>query len=117
MEKVKPISPDELIAQKKKEFPSIVIKVVNRLLKEKWDGKEARIMQDDIIKYIVQNSNYTKNEIFDKHLLDFEDVYRDQGWKVTYDSPAYCETYDAYFLFERASKSDGIKKGLRINIG
>ena len=106
MEKVKPISPDELVAQKKKEFPSIVIKVVNRLLKEKWDGKEARIMQDDIIKYIVQNSHYTKNEIFDKHLLDFEDVYRDQGWSVMYDGPAYCESYDPYFLFKKAVKKD-----------
>jgi hypothetical protein len=33
MSKVKPISPDELIAQKKKEFPEVVIEVVNRLVK------------------------------------------------------------------------------------
>ena len=51
-------------------------------------------------------SNYSRKEIFDNHLLDFEDVYRDQGWSVMYDSPAYCESYDPYFLFKKAVKKD-----------
>ena len=104
MSKVKPISPDELIVQKKKEFPEVVIEVVNRLVKEKWNGKQAIVMQADIVNGILGNSRYTKNEIFEKHLLDFEDIYREQGWKVTYDKPAYCESYDPYFLFERKTK-------------
>lgn len=106
MTKVKAISPNELIAQKKEEFPSVVIEVVNELLKKKWDGKEARIMQDDIVKGIIGRSSYSKDYIFDNHLLDFEDVYRDQGWSVMYDGPAYCETYDPYFLFKRATKKN-----------
>ena len=32
--------------------------------------------------------------------LDFEDEYRTIGWKVTYNKPAYCETYEPYFIFE-----------------
>lgn len=104
MSKVKPISPDELIAQKKKEFPEVVIEVVNRLVKEKWNGKQAVVMQADIVRGILGNSKYNKNEIFEKNLLDFEDIYREQGWKVTYDKPAYCESYDPYFLFERKTK-------------
>lgn len=106
MSKVKPISPDEVVIQKEKEFPDVVIEVVNRLVKEKWNGKQAIVMQADIVNGILGNSRYTKNEIFGKHLLDFEDIYRKQGWNVTYDSPAYCESYDPYFLFERKTKKD-----------
>ena len=32
--------------------------------------------------------------------MDFEALYRESGWKVSYDSPAYDENYDAYFTFE-----------------
>lgn len=106
MSKVKPISPDEVVIQKEKEFPDVVIEVVNRLLKEKWDGNQAILMQADIVGGILGNSEYAKNEIFEKRLLDFEDIYRKQGWKVTYDRPAYCESYDPYFLFERKTKKD-----------
>lgn len=27
--------------------------------------------------------------------LDLEDIYRDEGWTVEYDSPGYNETYEA----------------------
>lgn len=33
--------------------------------------------------------------------VDFEDLYRKQGWKVVYDKPAYCETYKAYFVLSK----------------
>jgi hypothetical protein len=32
-------------------------------------------------------------------LLDIEDTYREAGWKVEYDKPAYCENYPANFTF------------------
>jgi hypothetical protein len=37
--------------------------------------------------------------IFEKGLLDVETVYERAGWKVTYDKPAYNETYPATFRF------------------
>jgi hypothetical protein len=32
-------------------------------------------------------------------LLDIEPIYREAGWIVEYDKPAYCENYDANFTF------------------
>ena len=104
MNKVKPISLDELVRKTKEEFPSVVIEVVNELIAEKWDGHEAKIYQDTIVFKILGRTSYSKSEIFDKHLLDFEDIYRDEGWDVYYDKPAYCESYKAYFVFKKASK-------------
>lgn len=42
------------------------------------------------------------NQLIKEKWLDIEDHYRKAGWKVTYDKPAYCENYDAYFKFEMA---------------
>lgn len=42
----------------------------------------------------------TKDEIFDNHWLDIEDIYREQGWKVKYDKPGYNEeSFKPYFEF------------------
>ena len=30
---------------------------------------------------------FTKTDIFRRHWLDIEDIYRDAGWQVTYDKP------------------------------
>ena len=42
----------------------------------------------------------TSKTIYDNNWLDIEDIFREAGWKVTYDKPAYNESYDAYFKFE-----------------
>jgi hypothetical protein len=43
----------------------------------------------------------SRQEVFDNQWLDIEDIYREAGWKVSYDKPAYNETYKAYFTFSR----------------
>jgi hypothetical protein len=40
-------------------------------------------------------------EVFSKHYLDFEDVYRKQGWKVYFDRPGFNESYTATFTFSK----------------
>ena len=42
----------------------------------------------------------TRQDIFDKHWLAFEEAYRKAGWKATYDSPGWDENYDAFYKFE-----------------
>jgi len=37
----------------------------------------------------------------DDNWLNIEDIYRAEGWAVEYNQPAYCETYDAYFIFKK----------------
>ena len=97
---VEPISPNDV----KKVIPDFVIEAVNQLIKEKWDGKKAIILQDDIMNIISSNDpdddKPSRNEIFNKGWLDFEDLYREKGWYVMYDKPAYNEFYKAKFIFK-----------------
>ena len=102
---VKPISPNEV----KHVIPDLIIEAVNKLIQEKWDGKRAVIKQCEILDRIVNTNqdspNYlTRGEIFEKHFLDFENLYRAEGWNVDYDKPAYCETYEPYFTFTKEGK-------------
>lgn len=99
---VKPISPKDIMDNLETIIPSIVIESVNRLLKDKYRGTgSVSIKQDEIINEIIANygSRLSRQEIFDKKWLDFESLYRKNGWKVEYDKPAYNENYDAYFKF------------------
>ncbi len=97
--KVTPIKPEDLPKQKRKQIPNIIIETVNKLITKNWstETREATVYQDDILKEIGEQLDHDK--IFDNHWLDIEDIYREQGWKVVYDSPAYCESYPAYFVF------------------
>ena len=42
-----------------------------------------------------------RQKIYDQGWLDFEPLYREVGWNVEYDKPAYYEHYDAYFKFTK----------------
>ena len=98
MNKVNPISPKEVTHA----IPDFVIEAVNDLIKKKWDGKKAVIYQDEILDIISGDDNKpSRKTIFDNNWLDFEDLYREQGWKVEYDKPEYYENYKAYFKFTK----------------
>ena len=89
---VKPISPNEI----KKVIPDFVIEAVNELIAEKVNSQNhATVLQ----KHIVDRVKSKTDQDFDYAWLDFENVFRDAGWNVNYDKPAYCESYDAYFEF------------------
>lgn len=45
--------------------------------------------------------NIKSNIVYGKQYLDVEDIYRKEGWKVVYDKPAYCETYEPTFTFSK----------------
>ena len=98
---IKPITPDEI----KLVIPDFIIEAVNKLIQEKWDGHEAIIKQDEIMNIVSSNDEDddkpSRQKIYDKHWLDFEPLYREAGWNVEYDKPAYCEHYDAYFKFTK----------------
>jgi len=98
---IKPITPDEI----KHEIPDFIIEAVKTLLKKKWDGKKAIIEQNDILAIVSSNDEDdgkpSRRTIFDNNWLDFEDLYREVGWNVEYDKPAYNESYAAYFKFTK----------------
>lgn len=97
---VKPISPDEIGAAKRQHIPDVVFQVVNELLARNYTNGSATIKQNEIVE-ALEEKGFTRNEIFSKNLLNFEESYRDEGWSVVYDKPAYYESYDAYFKFKK----------------
>jgi hypothetical protein len=97
---VLPITPQEILDDLPNIIPSFVFEAVNNLLKKKFRGDSVDIIQDDIMDEIDRLQNtYSRQEIFDNKWMDFEKVYRDNGWKVEYDKPGYNENYRAYFRF------------------
>ena len=99
MNKVKPIKPSEVTNSKAQTIPDIVFTVFNELIAKYWNGRSSRFGQDEVLSEITNRSKFTSRDIFDNNYLDVEDIYREQGWKVVYDKPAYCESYPATFTF------------------
>lgn len=89
--KVKPISPNEV----GHEIPDVIIEVVNALIKEKWNGQNSHIFQEEILERL----SIPRSEIFAKHWLDFEHIYREAGWLVIYQGGN--ENYKAFFDFTK----------------
>ena len=98
--KIKPISPKEVTHM----IPDFIFEAVNKLINEKWNGESATILQDEIMEIVSSddedNEKPSRQTVFNNHWLDIEEHYRNVGWKVTYDKPAYCENYKAFFRFE-----------------
>jgi len=94
--RVRPIRPVDASRKKRESIPDTVFSVFNHLIAENFDGRQAVIKQCDILSalkpmFISINMNW----------LDVEDIYREAGWIVDYDKPAYNETYEATFTFKR----------------
>ena len=108
-----PITPDEALQNKKSSIPDVVFDVFNELIAERYiEGQSLTIFQDEVVARICSctcNDDdkdaiaAKKQEIFDKHWLDVEQIYRSFGWTVIFDKPGYCENYKASFKF-KASK-------------
>ena len=99
---IKPLSKEEV--KREKTIPDIIIKTVNKLLIKNYCNGKAIIMQSEIVDMVSGDSGdpdgISRTDIYDNNYLDFEDVYRAIGWKVTYDKPEYCESYEPRFIFE-----------------
>lgn len=98
---VKPFTPADVVANKKHCIPNEVIEAVNELLAENYhDGGSITLKQDKIMERVLEKMPHlTRDMVYSQHYMDFEPVFRENGWDVYYDSPAYCESYDAYFKF------------------
>lgn len=94
-----PISPEGL-ALYKSEIPEKVFEIVNTLLARSWDGRRAMVRQEDIVVRLCKDLHIERQDVFDRHLLDFEELYRRVGWIVEYDKPGYNEDGEAWFTFK-----------------
>ncbi len=99
---VKPISPSEILGNLDKIIPPVVIQAVNNLLMKQYRDGSVTILQDEIIQEIINlDGAITRDQIFDNKWLDFEALYRQNGWSVEYDKPGYNESYTARFIFKK----------------
>tara|TARA_R110000772_G_scaffold101997_2_gene202595 strand:+ start:128 stop:472 length:345 start_codon:yes stop_codon:yes gene_type:complete len=104
---VKPISPDEIMDNLESIIPSFVIEAVNNLLKDKYRGGRTSIKAKDIIEEALRLSvlkvdsvKVTREMIYDKKWMDFETIYRANGWKVSFEKSTYGDTnFDSYYEF------------------
>lgn len=98
----KPITPNTATEFKKKQMPEGVIDAFNELIAKRWNGSTSKVMQNEVIDLIIEKvPKATRRKIFDNHWLDVEDIFRQEGWKVSYDKPGYCETYEASYEFSK----------------
>jgi len=110
-ENVKPLSPDEVLEKKQMSIPDAMLEAINEMIVKKWNGSEATFRQEDLLdlyfsKIGESNIQMNRTKVFDNHWMDFEEIYRKAGWKVSYDKPAYNESYPATFTFEKKKKND-----------
>lgn len=97
----KPITPDEVVSEQQQNIPSEVFDAFNALIAKHWNGGAASFAASEAANLIASKMNLSRSEVFDNKYLDVESVYRKSGWKVTYDAPAYNETYEATFTFSK----------------
>ena len=113
--KVKPISPDEVIGKKGDYIPDEVISAFNTLIAKNFYCGSSTFKQDEVVEEIINNlklmtgyqdviRDTIRGQIFKNNWLDVEGIYRETGWDVEYDKPAFNEDYPASFTFKRKAK-------------
>lgn len=58
-------------------------------------------MQNEAVALIASRMDVDRNTVFKNKWLDVESLFENEGWKVNYDKPGYCESYEASFKFTR----------------
>jgi hypothetical protein len=97
---IKPITPEEVIKVKAESFPPLVLDAFNELIAKYFFNGKAEFTKNEIVQLIQSKMGLDRTDtIYDNHWLDVEDIYRKAGWGVVYDSPGYCETYEATYTF------------------
>ncbi len=101
--KGKPITPDEVVPWKERiVFPPEVLDAINDVIAKHWNGSQSYFTQDEVVAAIMTATGLERQEVYDRHYVDFEPIYRESGWSVYYDKPAYCESYEPTFTFKKA---------------
>lgn len=95
-----PITPDDVPKEKAARFPKEVFEAFNSEIIRNFNGGSATVKQPDVVD-LLELAGISQTEIFANGYLNIEDVYREVGWKVTYDKPGYNESYPPTFCFKR----------------
>lgn len=98
---VKAFSPADAEAARDVSIPDGVIVAVNDLLAKKYRKGAIILRIGEVQTAIVAEMKLLDKSQIVQHWLDFEEIYRKQGWKVVYDGPGYNESYEGYYEFNR----------------
>lgn len=102
---MKPITPNEVGEKHEEQLPEFVIRIVNQCIAQAWNGRQAEVLQSEIVDRIVSEMELSdRATVFEKGYLHIEDAYRRAGWKVEYDRPGYNESYPAKFVFSHRTR-------------
>ena len=99
--KVKPLPISKITVRKSFEIPELLIVIVNSMLKQQWDGQQAILFKNDILKKLTAVFDKSEREILQSHWLDIEPHYRKAGYDVEYYRPPYGQVGKAYFKFSK----------------
>lgn len=97
-------SPKDALVRHGETIPEELLAVVNKFLAERIHKGQITITRKELAD-ALQFTQINESEALERGWLDFEELYRAQGWKVTYDKPGFNETYVGFWLFE--AKQDG----------
>jgi hypothetical protein len=92
----KPLSPQEV----NKAIPDYVIAVVNELIEENYRPRGFTFTSAEVKRRVLLRMD--EGVPFDQRWLDFEPVFRKNGWNVEYDKPGYNESYDGFYKFSES---------------
>ncbi len=98
---VRPITPEDAFRALGTSIPAEAVSAWNDLIVKKFNGESAVILQKEAVAALRAATSFTSEEIFERRLLDIEGLFESYGWRVIYDKPAYNETYEAKFTFEK----------------
>lgn len=104
-ERIMPITPKEAMVDLHKKIPEEVIAAFNEMIKNNLVEKVASFTMYEVKALIsdklrLNNKFIGDDHIYKCHWLDVEEIYRQRGWIVEFDKPAYNETYHAKFIFK-----------------
>lgn len=111
---VMPLAPEEVLEVKLEQIPDVVLETVNSLIAKNFNGRFARVTQDEILAEL-SSKDVPRQKVFRGKWLDIEDIYREAGWEVLHDKPAYNESYAPYFKFEVSKEPKQSRRVNRVN--
>lgn len=103
MSAIKPVTPAEALAayEAGKNIPDFVVLAVNALINQHCHPNGFDVSQEDVIAALLAAapSGTTRQQLFDCKWLDFEPMFRLEGWKVMYIKPDRGDTFSPYYQF------------------
>lgn len=99
-----PLTPAQVIHVRETGIPDFVVAAFNQLIQKKFGSTKASISVDEAVPACLEQArlagvSVTRSELFEKHWMDVEPMFRAKGWTVTYDRKDYNESGPDWYHF------------------